>query len=76
VASVPSVVSVHLYAEISGRVDCSLGLAAKEGGDTLGISPLFMNWMGSFLLLLPVIVILVSGLNLALLLHYVIDSLG
>ena len=75
-ASVPSVVSVHLYAEVSGRVDCSLGLAAKEGGDTLGISPLFKSWMGSLLLLLPVVVILLSGLNLALLLHNVIDCLG
>lgn len=49
---------------------------AKEGGDTLGISPLFMSWMGSLLLLLPVVVILLSGLNLALLLHNVIDCLG
>jgi len=49
---------------------------AKEGGDTLGISPLSMDWMGSVLLLLPVIVILVTRLHLALLLYDVIDSLG
>ena len=49
---------------------------AKEGGDTLGISPLFKSWMGSLLLLLPVVVILLSRLNLTLLLHNVIDCLG
>ncbi len=57
-------------------MDCSPGLVAKEGGDTLGISPLSMDWMGSVLLLLPVIVILVTRLHLALLLYDVIDSLG